>query len=64
MTRTQKIVWLANADTDTLLRQFEVSVRKADNWMELVKNYEEYTLEEIFEDLELVKEEIKRRLEK
>lgn len=64
MTRTQKIAWLANADTDTLLRQFEVSVRKADNWMELVKNYEEYTLEGIFEDLELVKEEIKRRLEK
>lgn len=64
MTRAQKIVWLANADTDTLLRQFEVSVRNADNWMELVKNYEEYTLEGIFEDLELVKEEIKRRLEK
>lgn len=64
MTRTQKIVWLANADTDTLLRQYKTSVRKADNWMELVKNYEEYTLEGIFEDLELVKEEIKRRLEK
>lgn len=64
MTRAQKIVWLANADTDALLRQYETSVRKADNWMELVKNYEEYTLEGIFEDLELVKEEIKRRLEK
>lgn len=62
MTREQKIEWLANADTEALLRQYEVSARNADNAFELASKDSRYTLEGIFEDFKLVKAEVIRRM--
>jgi len=62
MTREQKIEWLKQADTEALLRQYEVSSRNAFNAFELASKDSRYTLEGIFEDFELVKAEVVKRM--
>lgn len=62
MTREEKIEWLAKADTMTLLNQYEASVRKADKAWEIVEHDNRYTLKGIFEDLELARREVERRM--
>ena len=64
MTREEKIAWLRAADTDVLLRQYEASVRRADKAWAIVEHDKRYTLEEIFEDLEIAKAEVMRRMTK
>lgn len=64
MTREQKIEWLAKADTEALLRQYEVSARNSYNAFELVNKDSRYTIEGIFEDYELVRAEVLKRLAK
>lgn len=62
MTKEQKIEWLAKADAETLLNQYEAAVRRADKAWEIVAHDSRYTLEGIFEDLELVKAEVVKRI--
>lgn len=64
MTREQKIEWLTNADTQSLLNQYEAATRRADNVWEILKHDDRYTLEGIFEDLELTRAEVVRRMTK
>lgn len=64
MTREQKIEWLAKADTEALLRQYEGCARRADDPFETVRKDSRYTLEMIFEDYELTKAEVVRRMTK
>ena len=62
MTREQKIEWLTNASVEDLLNQYEVSARNASDPFETVKKDSRYTIEGIFEDYKLVREEIKKRM--
>ena len=64
MTREEKIEWLAKADTEVLLNQYEAAVRRADKAFEIVEHDSRYTLEGIFEDLELARAEVVRRMAK
>lgn len=64
MTREQKVEWLAGADTMTLLNQYEAAVRRASNVFNIIENDRRYTVEGIFEDLELAKAEVMRRMAK
>lgn len=64
MTREQKIEWLAKADTEALLKQYEISSRNAFNAFELAGKDSRYTIEGIFEDYELVKAEVVKRMTK
>lgn len=64
MTREQKIQWLENADTEALLRQYEVSARNSYNAFELAGKDSRYTIEGIFEDYELAKAEVIKRMTK
>lgn len=63
MTREQKIELLSGMDTERLLKQFEVCVRNADNAFDLAKKNSNYTIEGIFEDYGLVRDEMVKRLE-
>ena len=63
MTKEQKIDWLANATNEGLVRQFETSARWADDPFTYAKNMN-YSVEEIFEDYELVRAEILKRMAK
>ena len=63
MTKEQKIDWLANATNEGILKQFETSVRWADDPFTYAKNMN-YSVEEIFEDYELVRAEILKRMSK
>ena len=62
MTKEQKVEWFANADMDVLLNQYESAVRRADKAWEIVARDSRYTIEGIFEDLELVKAEVIKRM--
>ena len=64
MTREQKIEWLANADAEKLLRQFEACSRRASDPFETVNRDDRFTIEGIFEDYELTKSELMKRLNK
>lgn len=63
MTKEQKIDWLANATNEGLLRQFETNARWTDDPFTYAKNMN-YSVEEIFEDYELVRAEILKRMAK
>ncbi len=62
MTREQKIEWLANADTETLLKQYERCAVNASDPFETVRKDNRYTVESIFEEYDLVKSEVVKRM--
>lgn len=62
-TREEKINWLANATNEELLKQFETSSRWADDPFTYAKNMN-YSVEAIFEDYNLVRTEILKRMTK
>lgn len=63
MTKEQKINWLENATNETLLKQFETCSKEASDPFTYSKR-QNRKFDEIFEDYELVKAEIFKRMSK
>lgn len=61
MTRNQKIEWLASASSEELLKQYEASVKAANDPFGYSKLYG-CSVEEVLEDYDLAKAELLKRM--
>jgi hypothetical protein len=62
-TKEQKINWIENATNEELLEQFETSTRWASDPFAYAKRMN-YSVDAIFEDYKLLKDEILKRMTK